>query len=110
MASTILLDLMGGVALLLWGLHMVHSGIVRAFGSDLRRTLGAALQKQVCRIFGGSRDHRVRIGGTPVRRQGDSCAPRSSMPNDSVEITKDGKSTGRSSTDRPRWVAIKCGD
>lgn len=26
-----LLDLVGGVALLLWGLHMVHSGIVRAF-------------------------------------------------------------------------------
>ena len=38
----ILLDLMGGVALLLWGLHMVHSGIVRAFGSDLRRVLGTA--------------------------------------------------------------------
>ena len=33
----ILLDLLGGVALLLWGLHMVHSGTVRAFGSDLAR-------------------------------------------------------------------------
>ena len=40
----ILLDLMGGVALLLWGLHMVRSGIVRAFGADLRRFLGAALR------------------------------------------------------------------
>jgi phosphate:Na+ symporter len=40
----ILLDLLGGVALLLWGLHMVHSGIVRAFGSDLRRLLGTALR------------------------------------------------------------------
>lgn len=40
----ILLDLMGGVALLLWGLHMVRSGIVRAFGSDLRRFLGLALR------------------------------------------------------------------
>lgn len=39
----ILLDLMGGVALLLWGLHMVHSGVVRAFGSSIRRILGAAL-------------------------------------------------------------------
>lgn len=38
-----LLDLMGGVALLLWGLHMVHSGILRAFGPDLRRLLGKAL-------------------------------------------------------------------
>ena len=34
---------MGGVALLLWGLHMVHSGILRAFGSDLRRLLARAL-------------------------------------------------------------------
>ena len=32
MGSLVLLDLMGGVALLLWGLHMVHSGILRAFG------------------------------------------------------------------------------
>ncbi len=38
-----LLDLTGGVALLLWGMHMVHSGILRAFGADLRRFLGAAL-------------------------------------------------------------------
>ncbi len=35
---------MGGVALLLWGLHMVQSGIVRAFGADLRRVLGAVLR------------------------------------------------------------------
>ncbi len=34
---------MGGVALLLWGLHMVHSGILRAFGSDLRLMLARAL-------------------------------------------------------------------
>ena len=39
MGSIILLDLMGGVALLLWGLHMVRSGVMRAFGSELRRVL-----------------------------------------------------------------------
>ena len=33
MGTIVLLDLMGGVALLLWGLHMVQSGILRAFGS-----------------------------------------------------------------------------
>ena len=44
MGSTVILDLMGGVALLLWGLHMVHSGVVRAFGADLRRLLGLALK------------------------------------------------------------------
>jgi phosphate:Na+ symporter len=43
MGSLVLLDLMGGVALLLWGLHMVHSGILRAFGPDLRRLVGRAL-------------------------------------------------------------------
>ena len=46
MGSIVLLDLMGGVALLLWGLHMVRSGIVRAFGSDLRRFLGTALRNR----------------------------------------------------------------
>jgi len=43
MGSVVLLDLMGGVALLLWGLHMVHTGILRAFGPDLRRVLSRAL-------------------------------------------------------------------
>jgi phosphate:Na+ symporter len=43
MATIVILDLMGGVALLLWGLHMVQSGISRAFGSDLRWILSKAL-------------------------------------------------------------------
>jgi phosphate:Na+ symporter len=46
LGSLIILDLMGGVALLLWGLHMVHSGIVRAYGSGLRRFLGKALRNR----------------------------------------------------------------
>ncbi len=41
-ATLSLLDLAGAVALLLWGLHMVQSGIQRAFGPDLRRGLGRA--------------------------------------------------------------------
>jgi len=45
-ASFILLDLIGGVALLLWGMHMVGSGIVRAFGADLRRFLNVALRNR----------------------------------------------------------------
>ena len=49
----ILLDLLGGVALLLWGLHMVHSGIVRAFGSDLRRLLGTALRNRFLAFLAG---------------------------------------------------------
>ena len=46
MAGMILLDLIGGVALLLWGLHMVQSGILRAFGADLRQFLSTALRNR----------------------------------------------------------------
>jgi phosphate:Na+ symporter len=53
LSSMILLDLLGGVALLLWGLHMVHSGIVRAFGSDLRRLLGTALRNRFLAFLAG---------------------------------------------------------
>lgn len=46
MGAKVLLDLLGGVALLLWGLHMVHSGIVRAFGGRIRRFLSLILQNR----------------------------------------------------------------
>src|SRR5258708_35424812 len=46
MGSVVLLDLMGGVALLLWGLPMVHSGILRAFGRDPRLLLAKALNNR----------------------------------------------------------------
>jgi phosphate:Na+ symporter len=46
MGSVVLLDLMGGVALLLWGLHMVLTGVLRAFGSDLRRIFGRSLNNR----------------------------------------------------------------
>jgi phosphate:Na+ symporter len=38
-----LIDLAGSTALLLWGVHMVQSGIQRAFGPNLRRFLGRAV-------------------------------------------------------------------
>jgi len=53
MGSLALLDLMGGVALLLWGLHMVHSGILRAFGPDLRRFLAGALSNRLTAFAAG---------------------------------------------------------
>jgi phosphate:Na+ symporter len=46
MGSIVLLDLMGGVALLLWGLHMVLSGVLRAFGPNLRRFFARALRNR----------------------------------------------------------------
>jgi phosphate:Na+ symporter len=45
-----LIDLAGSIALLLWGVHMVQSGIQRAFGPHLRRFLGRALGDR-CRAF-----------------------------------------------------------
>src|ERR1700730_13853645 len=48
MGSIVLLDLMGGVALL-----MVRSGIIRAFGSELRRVLGAALRNRFLALLTG---------------------------------------------------------
>lgn len=45
---------MGGIALLLWGLHMVHSGVVRAFGTELRRLLGVALRNRFRAFFAGA--------------------------------------------------------
>jgi phosphate:Na+ symporter len=49
----ILLDLAGAVALLLWGLHMVRSGVVRAFGSALRRFLAVALRNRFRAFLAG---------------------------------------------------------
>ncbi len=42
-ATLSLLNLAGAIALLLWGVHMVQSGVQRAFGPDLRRFLAKTL-------------------------------------------------------------------
>ena len=41
-----LLQLAGAVALLLWGVHMVQTGVQRAFGARLRTFLGTALRSR----------------------------------------------------------------
>src|SRR5439155_26534836 len=55
MGSIVLLDLMGGVALLLWRLHMVDSGILRAFGPVLRQLLARALNNRFTAFAAGIR-------------------------------------------------------
>ena len=40
----ILINLVGEIALLLWGIHMVQSGVTRVFGTDLRRIVGRGLK------------------------------------------------------------------
>jgi phosphate:Na+ symporter len=54
MATTwTLLDLAGAVALLLWGTHMVQTGVQRAFGPELRRLLGTALHNRLAAFAAG---------------------------------------------------------
>jgi phosphate:Na+ symporter len=53
MGSLVLLDLMGGIALLLWGLHMVLTGVLRAFGPNLRRFLDKALGNRFTAFVAG---------------------------------------------------------
>lgn len=40
-----LLHLLSSVALLVWGTHIIRTGIMRVFGSDLRRILGKSINK-----------------------------------------------------------------
>ena len=53
MGTNVLLNLVGGIALLLWGLHMVQSGILRAFGADLRRVLAITLRNRFTALVAG---------------------------------------------------------
>src|SRR3954452_9328697 len=48
-----LIDLAGSIALLLWGVHMVQSGIQRAFGPHLRRFLSRALRGRFAAFLAG---------------------------------------------------------
>ena len=47
------IELLGEVALLLWGVHMVHTGVLRAFGGDLRRVLAKALRHRFTALLAG---------------------------------------------------------
>jgi phosphate:Na+ symporter len=48
-----LLKLAGSVALLLWGVHMVQSGVQRVFGAKLRGFLGRALRNRLTAFLAG---------------------------------------------------------
>ena len=45
-ATDILIQIGGGVALLLWGVRMVRTGMTRAFGARLRQAIGACAQRR----------------------------------------------------------------
>jgi phosphate:Na+ symporter len=52
-ATLTLVDLAGLIALLLWGVHMVQTGVQRAFGPSLRRFLGVALARRPAAFAAG---------------------------------------------------------
>ena len=52
-ATVALIALVGYVVLLLWGMHMVQSGVVRAFGSNLRRVIGRTLRNRFAAVGAG---------------------------------------------------------
>jgi len=51
--TLVLINLLGGVALLLWGLRMVNTGVMRAFGRELSSFLKFCLKNRVYSFFGG---------------------------------------------------------
>jgi phosphate:Na+ symporter len=51
--SITLVDLAGCIALLLWGTHMVQTGVQRAYSPNLRSILGSALRNRISAFFAG---------------------------------------------------------
>jgi phosphate:Na+ symporter len=52
-ANDILIELLGAAALLLWGLRMVRTGVLRAFGAELRHFLRVSLRNRLAAFMAG---------------------------------------------------------
>ncbi len=48
-----LVSIIGGVALLLWGVRMVRTGVTRSFGAELRRLLAVSARNRLTAFFSG---------------------------------------------------------
>lgn len=53
-ATRVIVALIGQIALLTWGIHMVRSGMLRALGGDLRRLLAIALRSRLHAFAAGA--------------------------------------------------------
>ena len=49
----VLLNLLAGVALLVWGTHLVRTGIMRTWGGQLRRVLGTSISNRFHALLAG---------------------------------------------------------
>ncbi|HEX5080141.1 MAG TPA: Na/Pi cotransporter family protein [Geminicoccaceae bacterium] len=52
--TEILIDILGGVALLLWGVRMIRTGMMRAFGASLRAAIGVWTGNRVKAALAGT--------------------------------------------------------
>jgi phosphate:Na+ symporter len=52
-ANDILIELLGAAALLLWGLRMVRTGVLRSFGAELRHFLRVSLRNRCAAFLAG---------------------------------------------------------
>ena len=48
-----LLNLLAGVSLLVWGTHIVRTGILRLYGADLRRVLRKSINQRFTAFLAG---------------------------------------------------------
>lgn len=48
-----LLNLLSGVAMLIWGTHIVRTGVLRVYGADLRRVLSQSISNRFLAFGGG---------------------------------------------------------
>ncbi len=51
--TLVLVDVLGAVALLLWGLRLVRTGVFRAAGADLRRWVALGTRNRLCAFAAG---------------------------------------------------------
>jgi phosphate:Na+ symporter len=52
-ANDVLIELLGAAALLLWGMRMVRTGVLRAFGAELRHFLRVSLRNRFAAFVAG---------------------------------------------------------
>ena len=51
--TLVLLNIIGGVCLLLWGLRGVRNGVTRAFGADLRKIISSGTSNRILSLMSG---------------------------------------------------------
>jgi phosphate:Na+ symporter len=64
--TSVIIELLGGVALLLWGVRMVRTGVMRAWGDRLKRFLETRLSNRVSAFLAGAGATAILGSGTAM--------------------------------------------